>query len=201
MPLGILLSNDWLPNILKRLAYNVCQILAWSPETKAPQNSKGAEYYAQDWANMHSMYKIWQGNSISHESNVTITVNFIFFVIQWFPCLQSAWSPCRADDFIRELVGCRALVHHDATIVRQVPRTVHHIHEATQNRNHRVLLPNFPVAYRWPCSGLTQVASHIDQLYWKALAASTCRILHGKDFMDFDQDKTADIVLEMYQNY
>ena len=35
---------------------------------------------------MHSMYKIGQGNSISHESNVTITVIFIFFVIQWFPC-------------------------------------------------------------------------------------------------------------------
>ena len=31
------------PNILKRLAWNVCKILAWSPETKRPQNSKGAE--------------------------------------------------------------------------------------------------------------------------------------------------------------
>ena len=109
--------------------------------------------------------------------------------------------PGCADDFIRELAGCRVLVQHNAAIARQVPRTVHHTHKATQNRNHRALLPNFPVAYRWPCSGPTQVASHIDQLYWKALAASTCRILHGKDFMDFDQDETADIVLEMYQNY
>ena len=138
------------------------------------------------------MYRFGQGNTTSRNSNVLFTVILASSTVSPVHC----GSPCCADDFTRELVGCRVLIHHHTAVIWEIPRTVHHICKAAQNGNHRVWLPkSLPVAHWRPCSGLAQVASHVKDLHWKALTACIRRILHGKDFMDFAQDEAPRIFL------